>query len=101
MNDHLQEFAFSSHIFAYICILFGFFLVYYFNGHFLTRKSMQALFDFGKRALAQLSAQQIVAHSFIVRKSSDYLFGRYEKIRRYDNVLGLEAILARVIYIIV
>ena len=101
MNNHLQEFTLSPHVLAHIRILFGLFLVYYFDGHFLTRERVQALFDFGKWALAKFSSQQVVAHALVMRKPSDYLFGRYEKIRRYDNVLRLEAILARVVYIIV
>jgi hypothetical protein len=101
MDNHLQEFALSPHIFANIRIFFGLFLVDHFDSHLLASQRVQALFDFGERAFAELSAQQIVAHAFIVRESGDYLLSRDEKVGRYDKIFALDAILVGIVYVIV
>ena len=126
MNDHLQEFAFSTHVLAHIGILFGFFLVDDFDGnlknerqqvktwldqvkdkhlqaeaYLLACQSVKSLFDFGERAFAQLASEQVVSDSFVVRKSGDDLFGRDEKVGGNNDILVLEAILAGIVYIVV
>ena len=88
----------------FICILKRYILFSKKNEiiYFLAGQSVEALFYFGERAFAQLSSQQIVADTLIVRKSGDYLLCRDEKIRRYDYVFGVfQAIFAGVVYVIV
>ena len=71
------------------------------GAYFLSGERLQALFHFGKRALAELSAEQIVADSLVVRKFGDDFLGRDQKVGRYDEILMIDHFFACIVQLVI
>ena len=101
MDDHLEELALAAHILAHIRVLLGLLLVDDLDGDLLARERVQALLDLGERALAQLAAEQVVAHALVVREAGYDLLRRDQEVGRYDDVLSLQSVLAGIVYVVI